>query len=112
MSEKIISQEELKRILHYCPETGVFTNRVARGSQAIKGAISGSIEVHKYRTIKINYRIYKAHRLAFLYMTGELPEYPETEVDHINQLDQETVSTQRIVLIWVTMVVGDNGLEV
>lgn len=77
-----IDQNYLKRILHYDPETGIFTwmeNRV----NVRKGDRAGS-NLRKdgswYRHIKIDQIIYYEHRLAFLYMNGYMPE----EVDHDN----------------------------
>jgi hypothetical protein len=78
-----LTQEYLKSILHYCPDTGIFiwlkptSNRVSVGKQA------GSLEIFGYITISINGLPYKAHRLAFLYMLGK---FPIEEVDHIDNI--------------------------
>lgn len=70
----MISQEKLRSVLAYCPETGLFTR--------IKdGRIAGSTRNDGYIAICIDYAFNNAHRLAFLYMTGEMPN---GEVDHIN----------------------------
>ena len=76
-----LTQEELKKILSYNPETGVFawTATVARNVKA--GKIAGSLNDKGYRQIQIKGKRYMAHRLVFLYMTGALP--PE-DVDHKN----------------------------
>lgn len=81
------SQVYLKSILDYDPETGVFTWR--RRSDVPKewntkyaGTKAGSPEpVSGYERISIGDRIFKAHRLAWVWMTGDSPEH---EVDHIN----------------------------
>lgn len=44
------------------------------------GSIAGSVNKRGYRVICIDYKIYKAHRLVFLYHHGYLPD----QVDHIN----------------------------
>lgn len=79
----VITQELLKQLLHYDPETGVFTWRVARGGSQV-GDVAGH-ECFKgtkaYIIMGINGRIDRAHRLAFVYMTGD---WPNDEVDHIN----------------------------
>ena len=78
---KTLTQNRLKELLHYDPETGIFTWRVSR-----RGAKSGSVAgVHDngYIRIKIDYELYLAHRLTFLYMEGYFPEY---HVDHKNRI--------------------------
>ena len=76
-----LTQAELKAALWYDPDTGTFYNVVARGARAQAGAIAGTRHSTGYWQIRLGGRIYLAHRLAFLYMTGE---WPVAEVDHIN----------------------------
>jgi len=83
MTQRIISQKELKRILHYCPETGVFTWIAQVGNRIKIGDAAGNLSVYGYMEIQIHNVRYTLHRLAFLYMTGE---FPELQVDHINQI--------------------------
>jgi len=72
----MITQEELKRQLHYDPATGAFTWRVSRpGVKA--GKVAGANR-GQYRVITVNRRTYGAHRLAWLYVHGNLPD----EIDH------------------------------
>ena len=80
MTEKSISQERLKELLHYNPDTGIFTWTVPR--QGVK-AKAGSVNGKGYRQITIDYKLYQVHRLAFLYMTGE---WPKDQLDHINHI--------------------------
>lgn len=77
----MLTQERLKEILHYNPETGDFTNRINRGTRAKAGEVAGGIDLEGYLKIKIDGRPYKSHRLAWLYICGEMP--PE-HIDHIN----------------------------
>ena len=79
MSE--ITQAELKRLLHYDPETGVFTWRVARTNRVKVGEEAGSIMPIGYRMVRLDGKDYLLHRLAHLYMTGE---WPEGQLDHKN----------------------------
>ena len=45
------------------------------------GEIAGSLNPNGYIYIKINYKLYRAHRLAWLYETGS---FPLEQIDHIN----------------------------
>lgn len=77
-----ISQERLRELLFYNPLSGSFTWRAKSSpfSRANLGAIAGFIN-YGYRVIKVGGKAYQAHRLAWLYMTGE---WPKAEIDHIN----------------------------
>jgi hypothetical protein len=78
MREKL-TQEKLKSVLSYNPESGVFRWKSQHG-RAKAGDKAGYISKHDGRVyIRVNRRLYTAHRLAFLYMEGYFPEY---EVDH------------------------------
>ena len=79
-AEATLSQEELKRQLHYDPKSGVFSWKVSRKGVQVDSP-AGNADSKKAIRITINYQKYGAHRLAWLYMTGEWP--PEL-VDHIN----------------------------
>lgn len=76
----MITQEELKLNLTYDPERGSFThNRTV--NQVKIGSIAGTKDTKGYIQIRINGKKYLAHRLAWLYMTGE---FPKLIIDHIN----------------------------
>lgn len=77
MSE--LTQRRLKEILHYNPETGIFTWRVRMSTRALVGSEAGCTEEHGYRVIRIAGKGYRAHRLAWLYVTGM---WPNLEIDH------------------------------
>lgn len=79
----MISQERLREVLDYNPETGLFHWKVRAGSRAMVGAVAGTITDEGYIKIKIDGRRYLAHRLVFLYESGA---WPPNEVDHINQV--------------------------
>lgn len=73
----------VKELLHYDPETGIFTWNVDRAPLAKKGTKAGTRQGGKYNyaTVTIDNVIYLAHRIAWLYMTGC---DPVGLVDHIN----------------------------
>lgn len=71
----VLTQEELKAQLSYSPETGLFS-RIGKPNHKV-----GVRTEHGYIIIQVDRVSYRAHRLAWLYMTGHLPE---EQIDHIN----------------------------
>jgi hypothetical protein len=80
---EVIDAKTLRELLDYDPATGIFRWLMDRDNGKIKaGDIAGSYD-KGYVRIEINGRKYRAHRLAWLYMTGE---WPVGEIDHINRI--------------------------
>ena len=78
---KHITQARLKELFHYNPTTGAFTRNITRNRYQA-GTIAGSKDKKGYINIMADNVLYKAHRLAFVYMEGQFPiEY----VDHKNR---------------------------
>jgi len=80
----VISQEELKQDLRYDPDTGHFWWLCQHkcGSSRRLNRPAGTLDnLSGYIQISINSKYYRAHRLAWLYQTGDWPIY---QVDHIN----------------------------
>ncbi len=73
-----IGQAELNRILDYNPETGKFRWKVNH-KNAPKGSLAGCIARPKtkrlYRVIFIEGSQRRANKVAWLMMTGELPQF-------------------------------------
>lgn len=105
--EMKLTQKTLKELLHYDPDTGIFTwkerdvkyfahcKKPGVASKIWNTNFSKTVAGYKYTrkhyktyyekiTITINgsQKAYSSHRLAFLYMTGKWPKH---QIDHIDQ---------------------------
>lgn len=80
----MLTQERLKELFEYRPETGEFIRKVSRG-RGKAGSIAGSPDKDGYIFIGINRKRYAAHRLAFLYMEGYIPNL----VHHLNNIRKD-----------------------
>lgn len=78
----MITHEHLKHLLQYEPSTGVFTWINCGSRRKLNGTIAGTADSKGYRCIHIEGRNYRAHRLAWLYMTGG---WPRNQIDHVNR---------------------------
>ncbi|WP_186378113.1 HNH endonuclease [Yersinia rochesterensis] len=78
MSE--LTAGELRKILNYSSETGLFTWIKASGTRGA-GSIAGSENKKGYVQICIRKTPYRAHRLAWMYVNGAMPAF---DIDHIN----------------------------
>lgn len=76
-----LTAEEVRKRLHYDPETGVFRWIRTRGALA-HGSIAGFDHLG-YRRIKFGPYSYMAARMAWLLYYGEWPP-EDKEIDHIN----------------------------
>ncbi len=74
-----ITAEHVRERLEYFPSTGVFRWKTNRNSKRV-GDVAGTNVVTAIK-IHIAGKVYMAHRLAWLYMTGN---FPEDLIDHIN----------------------------
>jgi hypothetical protein len=82
----MITSDELRKIMHYNPDTGFFTwhtreNPKKGWNKKYAGKYAGSKMVIGYWSITINNKRYLRHRLAWLYMTGR---WPIQQIDHIS----------------------------
>lgn len=76
----MLTQQRLKQVISYNPETGVFTWVMPQSRRVKAGSIAGSRTPKGYINIGIDGTRYLAHRLAWLYMHGEFAK----EIDHAN----------------------------
>ncbi len=79
--EALLTQERLREVLSYNPETGDFIWIKRLSYKVPAGAIAGTTKPGSYTWICIDRFICSAHRLAWFYMTGE---WPKKHIDHIN----------------------------
>src|SRR5574343_1088335 len=81
MTSKTLTPERLRELLSYDPETGVFRWKTTKPrSSARPGDIAGSVD-NGYRFISVDRARHCAHRLAWLYVYGEMPR---RMIDHID----------------------------
>ena len=75
----MITQQRLKEVLRYRPDTGVFTWKKRTSNRIKVGDTAGTRS--RYVFINVDGKKYRAHRLAWLYVHGR---FPAKEIDHIN----------------------------
>ena len=80
----MITQARLKKLLNYNPETGMFTWIKRAANRIHIGDIAGYMR-DGYIVIRVGNFDHGAHRLAWLYMTGEWPE----QIDHISHVKSD-----------------------
>ncbi len=79
------SQERLRELFDYDPNTGLLTWKIQR--QRIKpGTLAGCIHAQGYVRVHIDYRLYPAHRLAWIHTYGENPSLNTTTLMAIGQI--------------------------
>lgn len=75
-----LSQERLKAILSYDPETGNFTRLVHTSARTRRHTTVGTNSGDGYLATTIDYKCYRLHQLAWFYIYGEWAPL----IDHIN----------------------------
>jgi len=82
MATTSLTQDRLKSLLTYDPDTGEFRWRVSKSNRAPVGGLAGCSDKYGYVVIRVDGVLHKAHRLAWLYCHGM---FPDKNLDHINQ---------------------------
>ncbi len=81
----MITQDELKKLVSYDKETGVFVRLASkRGDAAYKP--TGTLNKAGYVLLWVAGKLQKAHRMAWLYENGILPN---GDIDHINGIKND-----------------------
>jgi len=77
MAEEL-TQEVFMELFNYCKESGVITRKCDMKAFTTK-------DERGYIKIRIGKKRFRAHRLAFLFMTGKMPN----NIDHINGIKDD-----------------------
>lgn len=109
-----MNQETLKSILDYNPSTGEFVWRKRMSKRGVLGKIAGTTSRQGYIHINTSGKCYMAHRLAWLYVHGELPK---GSIDHIDMNKaNNSISNLRLATLsenqWNTKAYASNKLGV
>lgn len=79
MTFRLPSARRIRELLHYNRRTGVFTWRVRTSNRIAVGDVAGLVSDQGYRLIGVDGVRYRAHRLAWKYVTGR---DPVEDIDH------------------------------
>lgn len=80
---KHVTREKLMELLEYYPDSGLFVWKQRTSARVRAGSLAGVLDSKGYVIITYDRKPYKAHRLAWLYMTGE---FPKQFIDHVNMV--------------------------
>lgn len=78
---KELTAQRLREVLHYNPDSGDWIWLKTLSVRREAGSPAGEVKSSGYLFIGVDGSRYRAHRLAWLYMTGV---WPTEQVDHIN----------------------------
>lgn len=79
----MITQKYLKEKVEYNSLTGNFVwINATKSNINLNGTKAGSVNGNGYLQVTISGKIYQNHRLAFLYMTGSMPNEQVDHIDH------------------------------
>lgn len=82
----MLTLERLMSVLSYDKDTGIFTWVEPIGRRSVVGKTAGSDNGQGYLVISIDKKRYRAHRLAWFYVYGYMPE---NQLDHINRIKDD-----------------------
>ena len=79
MANANLTAQRLREVLDYNAETGDFTWAIDISSTGRRGGVAGCQNKAGYVVVRLDKKLYLAHRLAVLHVTGE---FPAALVDH------------------------------
>lgn len=77
-----LSHEDLRRVVHYNPETGIFTRLSRPRGKGKVGDKAGWVNSQGYLMLSVLGCYYLGSRLAWFYVTGK---WPKADIDHENK---------------------------
>lgn len=83
-----LTAEQLRVLLSYDPDTGIFRRLVRTSNSVQVGDIAGGDNKKGYVKIRVFAQLIFAHRLAWLHHYGC---WPDGEIDHINGLKSDNM---------------------
>ena len=75
----MLTAERLRELLHYNKDTGEFTRLVTVNNYKAKAGDKAACRSRGYGVLRVDGVLYRASRLAWLWMTGR---WPDPECDH------------------------------
>ena len=73
------ASKRIRKLLDYNPDTGVLTWKRSPNPSIKAGSVAGATHINGYVYIGVDRKSYRAHRMAFVCMTGK---WPKCQVDH------------------------------
>ncbi len=93
----MLTQQRLKELFYYDENCGEFVRLKKTTNSVNIGDVAGTVNFYGYKQINIDGKIYKNHRLAWLYVYGFMPEL---HIDHINRNTKDNrISNLRLVTV-------------
>lgn len=86
MPKPIVTLARVTQLLEYNPDTGIFKWIATTSNRIQVGDVAGSPHASGHISIGIDGRLYLAHRLAWLIMTGD---WPSKKIDHKNVIPND-----------------------
>lgn len=100
-----MDKNKILKQLVYNKHTGKFYWALTKNQNAIKGEEAGCIQKNGYIAIGISGKKYYAHRLAWLFITGDWP------INHIDHLDGDRTNNKWVNLRDVSQKINNQNIR-